>query len=109
MSDTTIDFGSAYAGIGYESSTDSMRALFARIDAYKTLFERNYVGRYYTRGNDINRTATIMKTVEVAGEQVMPLRLDKSYIVQLGGEFEKIGENDEAVGGGSQKVGSVNK
>lgn len=109
MSDTTIDFGSVHAGIAYETSTESMRALSNRIEAYKAAFVRTYVGNYYTRGNDINRTSTIIKTVEVAGEQILPLRLDKSYIVQLGGEFEKIGESDEAVGGGSQKVGSVNK
>ena len=34
------------------------------------------------------------------------ITLDDSKMVQLGGPFEKIGEEDEDVGGGSQKVGT---
>jgi hypothetical protein len=35
--------------------------------------------------------------------------IDKMFIVELGGPFEKIGDDDEAIGGGTQKVGSANK
>ena len=34
--------------------------------------------------------------------------VDKNIIIQLGGPFAKVGEQDEAIGGGSQKVGTGN-
>lgn len=35
--------------------------------------------------------------------------IDVSRLVILGGEFKKIGDKDEIIGGGNQKVGSANK
>lgn len=35
--------------------------------------------------------------------------IDKSELVNLGGTFEKVGDEDEALGGGNQKVGTNNQ
>lgn len=37
------------------------------------------------------------------------ITLDEAKVVQLGGPFEKIGDEDESVGGDNQKVGSADK
>lgn len=35
--------------------------------------------------------------------------VERGIIIQLGGTFEKIGDEDEAIGGGDQKVGTANQ
>lgn len=41
--------------------------------------------------------------------QKKPPRVDQSNLVLLGGAFEKTGDYDEVIGGGSQEMGSANK
>lgn len=47
----------------------------------------------------LNRT---IKTTRPAGKQVVP---DEALMVLLGGPFQQVGEEHEAVGGENQKVG----
>lgn len=54
------------------------------------------------------RTIRRTKTKVVSQDRKQP-DIDISRLVILGGPFEKIGERDEAIGGGSQKVGSANQ
>lgn len=52
------------------------------------------------------------KTVYIHGTKAIKQEkqnVDTNIIVLLGGSFEEIGERNEAVGGGNQKVGSTNK
>lgn len=104
MSDVYIDFGKSY----FESSNGEL-VLRDYMGRAAEQFVRTCVGRYYTRGSDIYKSRSLIRTVEVGGREEPQLVLDKSYVIQLGGEFEKIGEADETVGGGNQKVGSANK
>lgn len=52
-----------------------------------------------------------VKKVVMKSKRKQPgkVTLDDVKTVQLGGPFEKIGEEDESVGGDNQKVGSANK
>ena len=54
---------------------------------------------------------TTVTTTSVIGrpKAVTPKKvtIDEARLVILGGEFEKIGDDDEAIGGGNQKVGST--
>lgn len=56
---------------------------------------------------------TTVTTTSVIGRSkvVKPKKvtIDEARLVILGGEFEKIGDDDEIIGGGDQKVGSANK
>lgn len=51
----------------------------------------------------------IYKTDVTLVEKKKNIKVDQSYLVMLGGPFEKIGKENEVVGGRSQKVGSTNK
>ena len=56
-------------------------------------------------------TVEQIKKVIIKSKKKEPgkITLDDAKLVQLGGPFEKIGEEDEVVGGRNQKVGSDNK
>lgn len=65
------------------------------------------MGRHVIKGITIKQIKKIL--VEEEAKKQGKITLDDSKVVQLGGPFEKIGEQDEVVGGRSQKVGSKNK
>ena len=56
----------------------------------------------------INKTVVNTRTVKVRKQEEKP-ELDISRLVLLGGTFRKIGEDDEVIGGGNQKVGTANQ
>ena len=65
-------------------------------------------GSLYKSGGletDISRVSKTTKKT-VTRKRIIP-DIEVSYVVPLGGTFEKIGEDDEAIGGGNQKVGSA--
>lgn len=52
-------------------------------------------------------TKTVVRSTTTREKAKTP-NVDMSRLVILGGVFEKIGAEDEAIGGGNQKVGSGN-
>lgn len=56
----------------------------------------------------ITKTVVNTKTVKTRTKAEKP-ELDISRLVLLGGTFRKIGEDDEVIGGGNQKVGTDNQ
>lgn len=59
----------------------------------------------YRYAGDVSKTNTLtryVKTTAQAKKQIVP---GESLIVTLGGPFEEVGEQHEAIGGDNQKVG----
>lgn len=66
-----------------------------------------HYGRYVNKGND---NVVVEKNIIVPSKNVpKKVILDETMTVRLGGTFEKIGDEDESVGGDNQKVGSADK
>lgn len=61
---------------------------------------------YRYAGLDTVTTYTTLKRKNKKTKEVKPLILEKEYVVELGGPFEQIGEEDNILGGGKQKIGS---
>ena len=55
-----------------------------------------------------NKKVSVVRTIVRKVPKDRPM-LDKANLVILGGIFEKIGDDNEAIGGGSQKVGTNNQ
>ena len=66
-----------------------------------------HYGRYTNKGND--KIVLERNVIVPAKKEPKKVILDETVTVKLGGPFEKIGEEDESVGGNNQKVGSANK
>ena len=66
---------------------------------------RNFVADGYKKIN--KRERSNIKRIVIPKKRVEEPRvvLEKNVVVQLGGPFEKVGEEDESVGGDNQKVG----
>lgn len=56
-----------------------------------------------------NRVGKTVYTTRVNPTKPRKITIDDARLVILGGPFQEIGGKDEAVGGGSQKMGSKNK
>lgn len=63
----------------------------------------DYFGTQITKGITIKQVKKAVIETEV--KERGKITLDDSKMVQLGGPFEKIGEEDESVGGDYKKVG----
>ena len=61
-----------------------------------------HYGRYVNKGVD---TTVVEKVIIKSRKKPKRVVLDEEEFIQLGGPFEKIGDEDENVGGGNQKVG----
>jgi hypothetical protein len=59
-----------------------------------------------TNYNNVINTRVVTRAKTVKPKK---LTIDDAHLVILGGPFQEIGGDDEAVGGGSQKMGSKNK
>lgn len=64
-------------------------------------------GRWY-KYFPITKTVVNTKTVKTR-KKAEKANMDIARLVMLGGTFRKIGEDDEVVGGGNQKVGTANQ
>lgn len=60
---------------------------------------------YKWAGIDVETKTIINKTKNKIEPQRKKLNIDKEFVVELGGPFEMIGDKDEALGGGNQKMG----
>lgn len=63
------------------------------------------VGKYRYIGA-VTDTKVVTHKVERIKASDKKFYLDKPIVILLGGEFEKIGEEDEDIGGGTEKVGT---
>lgn len=60
---------------------------------------------HYRYGGSVSENRVLnryIKTTKAANKQIRP---DKAFVVLLGGPFQEVGEQNEAVGGENQKVG----
>lgn len=60
-----------------------------------------FVGTNYRRDNLVS-----VKKIFIESKDATP-DFDKAFIVELGGLFQKVGDDNEVIGGGNQKVGSA--
>lgn len=99
--------------ITYSSTTSSS---IGNLNRYKDDYLASY-GRFFALNNPLYKyggTKDIIHKTQIVNKVTIDKKaktpdVDISYLVILGGTFEKIGEEDEAIGGGNQKVGSANK
>ena len=70
---------------------------------------RNFVGDGYKEINKKERGTIKKIVIPYKSSRKKNVVLEKTETVRLGGTFEKIGDEDENVGGRNQKVGSDNK
>lgn len=66
---------------------------------------RNYVGDGYKEINKKERNTIKRIVIPYKRTRQENVILEKTETVRLGGTFEKIGDDDESVGGSNQKVG----
>lgn len=59
-----------------------------------------FIGTTYRRDNLVS-----VKKMFIESKDATP-DFDKAFVVELGGLFQKIGDDNEVIGGGNQKVGS---
>lgn len=78
-------------------------------DTIMVLFGYNkwHYGRHVDKG--VDTVVLEKKIIKSKAQEPKRVILDQANLVRLGGPFEKIGEEDESVGGPNQKVGSDNK
>lgn len=60
-----------------------------------------FIGATYRRDNLVS-----VKKIFIESKDATP-DYDKAFVVELGGLFQKVGDDDEVIGGGNQKVGST--
>lgn len=60
---------------------------------------------YKFRGIDLTDNVVLKKVKKKKTVEKKKLTLEREYVVELGGPFEKIGDDNETIGGGSQKLG----
>lgn len=73
---------------------------------YSNSYIRVVINSSITHYNHVGITSIVNRTNILNPRKIT---IDEARLVLLGGEFEKIGEKDEIIGGGNQKVGSKNK
>lgn len=59
-----------------------------------------FIGTTYRRDNLVS-----VKKIFVENKDATP-DFDKAFVVELGGLFQKVGDDNEVIGGGNQKMGS---
>lgn len=60
---------------------------------------------YKFRGIDLTKSVVIKKVKKKHSVEKKKVNIEKEFVVELGGPFEKIGDDNETIGGGSQKLG----
>ena len=62
-------------------------------------------GKAYRHSSTVQETNVLTRTIKVSIAQQKQAPYGELYIVRLGGPFEEVGEENEAIGGDNQKVG----